>query len=358
MYIESLELLNFRNYETCKLTFDAGTNLLWGSNAQGKTNILEALYLCGTTKSHRGAKDKDMIRLGEDEAHIRMIVNKSGLSHRIDMHLKKARAKGIAVGGQPIRKAANLFGLTAMVFFSPEDLNMIKNGPSERRKFIDRELSQLNAIYLSDLTRYQKCLVQRNKLLHEINFRADLMSELDVWDEQLCFYGEKVIEKRLSFIDELNEIVKVIHQNLTGGCETISLVYEPSVARGNFLDKIKASRSNDLRMQTTGIGPHRDDLCVMVNGMDARVFGSQGQQRTSALSLKLAEIELMKKDRHETPVLLLDDVLSELDESRQDYLLESIREIQTFITCTGIDEITRSHFKIDKSFYVRSGGIE
>lgn len=358
MNIASLELLNFRNYEKQSLTFDPGTNLLWGDNAQGKTNVLEALYLCGTTRSHRGAKDRDMIRLGAEEGHIRMTVLRNGIPDRIDMHLRRSKAKGIAVNGQPIRRAADLFGLTAMVFFSPEDLNMIKNGPAERRRFIDRELSQLNRIYLSDLTRYQKCLQQRNHLLREMSFRQDRENELEVWDEQLILCGEKVIDGRQAFIEELQDIVRDCHRHLTGGRETIDLIYEPSCAAGQMEAGLRKSLASDRKLQTTQVGPHRDDMAVMINGMDARLFGSQGQQRTAALSLKLSEIALVRKNRRETPVLLLDDVLSELDESRQDYLLDGIRETQTFITCTGIDEITRSHFRIDKSFHIRSGGIE
>ncbi len=357
MYIESLELSNFRNYRSLDLTFDKGTNLFWGNNAQGKTNILEALYLGGTTRSHRTAKDKDMVKIGETEGHIRLILNKNESEDRIDMHLKKQKAKGIAINGIPIKKASELFGLISMVFFSPEDLNMIKNGPAERRRFIDRELSQLDRIYLTDLIRYQKCLVQRNKLLHEISFRPQLIDELDVWDDQLVSYGEKVIRSREAFIDELNVIVRRIHGNLTGMAEEILLIYEPSAEADTLAQRIRELRDSDLRNQATGAGPHRDDIGVQVNGMDLRLFGSQGQQRTAALSLKLSEIELVKERIHDTPVLLLDDVLSELDVNRQDFLLDSIRETQTFITCTGVEEIARRHFSIDKSFFVKEGRV-
>jgi len=357
MIIESLELRHIRNYDELSLTFDKGTNLFWGDNAQGKTNILEAIYLCGTTRSHRGAKDKVIFTFGQAEGHIRMVLVKKSVDGRIDMHLKRQKAKGIAVNGVPIRKASELFGLVSMVFFSPEDLNMIKNGPSERRRFIDRELSQLDRIYLTDLGRYQKCLMQRNKLLHEIAFRPDLIKELDVWDEQLIFYGERVTAKRIEFIRELDEMVKGIHGKLTGHKESISLAYEPSASPGGLGDKIRAQRESDLRFQATGSGPHRDDLCVEIDGRDSRIYGSQGQQRTAALALKLSEIDLVKNKIGDTPVLLLDDVLSELDSSRQEFLLDNIRDIQTFITCTGIDDLTRSHFKIDKSFHVVAGTV-
>ncbi|MDO4479290.1 MAG: DNA replication/repair protein RecF [Lachnospiraceae bacterium] len=357
MYIESIELKNFRNYREESLTFDKGTNLFWGLNAQGKTNMLEALYLAGTTKSHKGAKDRDMVKVGEEESHLRMILNKSDNPIRIDMHLKKKMAKGIAINGQPIKRAADLFGLVSMVFFSPEDLNIIKNGPAERRRFIDVELSQIDRLYLMTLSRYQKCLMQRGKLLQELDHNPARMPELDVWDEQLISYGEAVIEKRAEFIRDLNEIAAEIHHRLTGGVEKLALRYEPSAEKAAFREKLGSMRPRDLKYKTTHAGPHRDDLCVLVNDMDARLFGSQGQQRTAALSLKLSEIALMKRHIHDTPILLLDDVLSELDETRQNFLLEGIRDTQTFITCTGIDEIARSHFKIDRSFHVSAGGI-
>ena len=184
MYIESLELKNFRNYEELSIVLDPGTNILYGDNAQGKTNVLEAVYLCGTTKSHRGSKDKEMIRFEQDESHIRMMVKKDGVSHKIDMHLKKNKAKGIAIDGIPIRKAAELFGIVNLVAFSPEDLNIIKNGPSERRRFMDLELCQLNKVYLQELTSYNKVLNQRNKLLKDIGFQPGLTETLDVWDMQ------------------------------------------------------------------------------------------------------------------------------------------------------------------------------
>ena len=195
MYIESLELKNYRNYEYLCIDFSSGTNILYGDNAQGKTNVLEAVYLCSTTKSHRGSKDKDVIRFEQDESHIRMMVNKDGISHKIDMHLKKNKSKGIAIDGIPIKKASQLFGIVNLVFFSPEDLNIIKNGPSERRRFLDLELCQLSKIYLQDLADHNKILNQRNKLLKDISFSPGLADTLDIWDMQLCSYGKKIIQK-------------------------------------------------------------------------------------------------------------------------------------------------------------------
>ena len=357
MYIESLQLRNFRNYESLDIDFDRGTNILYGDNAQGKTNVLEAVYLCGTGRSHRGSRDKEMIRFEEEESHIRLLVKKDKMSSRIDMHLKKSRTKGVAINGIPIHKARELLGIINLVFFSPEDLNIIKNGPSERRRFIDLELCQLEKMYISDLSSYNKVLNQRNKLLKDIYFKPSLEETLDLWDEQLLQFGKMIISKRRVFIEELNSIIKDIHKNLTGGKESIEIFYEPDTVEEDFLQKLRSSRSKDLKMKTTCTGPHRDDICVMVDGIDIRKYGSQGQQRTAALSIKLSEIYLVKKHTGDTPVLLLDDVLSELDSSRQNYLMNSIHDIQTVITCTGLDDFVSHQFEINRVFHVVKGKI-
>lgn len=357
MYIESLELKNYRNYEYLCMDFDPGTNILYGDNAQGKTNILEAVYMAGTTKSHRGSRDKEIIRFEQEESHIRMVVNKDGVSHKIDMHLKKNKSKGIAIDGIPIRKASELFGIVNLVFFSPEDLNIIKNGPSERRRFLDLELCQLNRIYLQDLADYNRILNQRNKLLKDIAFSPQLSDTLEVWDMQMVKYGKKIISLRKTFIDDLNRIICDIHSNLTGGKEKIVLEYEPDVNEEEFEEKLAKARDRDLRQKMSSTGPHRDDFCVRVNGIDIRKFGSQGQQRTAALSLKMSEIYLVKRIIRDNPILLLDDVLSELDSSRQNYLLQSIHEIQTVITCTGLDEFIQNQFAINRVFRVIDGNV-
>lgn len=357
MYIESIELKNYRNYEYLYIELDRRTNILYGDNAQGKTNILEAAYLCGTTKSHRGSKDRDMIRFGQEESHIRMTVRKDGISHRVDIHLKKNKSKGIAIDGIPIRKAAELFGIVNLVFFSPEDLNIIKNGPQERRRFLDLELCQLDNVYLRELTAYQQVLNQRNRLLKEITINPQLKETLDVWDLQLCNYGKKIIISRENFINELNGMIGEIHRSLTGGKEEIVLKYEPNVEAREFEKRLEFCRERDLKWKQSSLGPHRDDFAVQVGNMDIRKFGSQGQQRTAALSLKLAELILVKKRIGEDPVLLLDDVLSELDGNRQNYLLQSIRNIQTMITCTGLDEFVNNRFEINKIFRVIDGNV-
>lgn len=370
MIIKSLELQNFRNYDSLSMTFDSGTNILYGDNAQGKTNILEAIYLSATTKSHKGSKDKDVVNFQADEAHIRTYVEKDGLENRVDMHLRKSKSKGIAINGQKIKKAADLLGLLNVVFFSPEDLSIIKNGPAERRRFVDMELSQLDSFYLYNLNNYNKIVNQRNKLLKDLYFQPGLRETLSIWDSQLVSYGSKIIERRISFVKQLNEIIYDIHKKLSGGREELEIIYEPDVSMEDYERSLALSQERDMKLKMTSTGPHRDDFSFMVrkvnpddeaapkaDAIDIRKFGSQGQQRTAALSLKLAEIELVKKLTKDTPLLLLDDVLSELDSNRQNYLLNSIGGIQTIITCTGLEEFVNNRFEINRIFKVSNATV-
>ena len=357
--VNSLKLKNFRNYDLLNVEFDGSTNIFYGNNAQGKTNILEAVYLSGTTKSHRGSKDRDMIRFGEDESHIETVVEKNGISYQSDMHLKKNSPKGIAINKMPIRKASELFGIVNLVFFSPEDLNIIKNGPAERRRFIDLELSQLDKVYLNNLSNYNRIVNQRNRLLKELSFggKKELSDTLEIWEMQMVQYGERLIARRKEFVAQINEIIAKIHQKLTGGKESLQIIYEPSTGDLPFEQALKRYRDRDLRMKSTTVGPHRDDIGFLTGDMDIRRYGSQGQQRTAALSLKLSEIELVRLATHDTPILLLDDVLSELDKHRQNYLLDSIHDIQTLITCTGVEDFVNHRFSINKVFHVQNGQV-
>ncbi len=363
MIIKSLELADFRNYDNLKIDFSSGTNILYGDNAQGKTNILEAIYVSATTKSHKGSKDKEIIGFGKEEAHIRTILEKDGAEYRVDMHLRGNRSKGIAIDGQKIKRASDLIGMLNVVFFSPEDLSIIKNGPSERRRFMDMELCQLDQIYLNSLSKYNKLVVERNKVLKDLFEHPENSVLLDVQDKQLCEYGSIIIKAREKFITELNEIIRPIHEKLTGGKELLSVYYEPNVEQAEFEKKLSSSRKKDIYAKQTTVGPHKDDFSFIVKSensteaIDIRKFGSQGQQRTASLSLKLSEIEIVKKSKKENPVLLLDDVLSELDSNRQNYLLNTIGDIQTIITCTGLDEFVNNRFAIDKLFKVVNGTV-
>lgn len=357
MIIKSVELKNYRNYQELKLDLSPGTNIFYGDNAQGKTNILESVYMGCTTKSHRGTKDRDVIKFEEDESHIKFQLERDDSLHRIDMHLKKNKTKGIAIDGIPIRKASELFGIANVVFFSPEDLSIIKSGPSERRKFIDMELCQLDKIYVHNLISYNKIVVQRNKLLKDSYMVQQNPELLDVLDQQMCQYGAHIIRTREVFIEELNQIIVGIHRKISGGKETLSIRYEPNTKALALETELRAGRGRDIRMKASYTGPHRDDISFYVNDINIRKFGSQGQQRTAALSLKLSEIDLVKKRVKDAPVLLLDDVLSELDNNRQNQLLSGIEDIQTLITCTGLEDFVSNRFHIDKIFKVVSGAV-
>lgn len=339
------------------LTPDAQTNIFYGENAQGKTNILEAVYLAATTKSHRGAKDREMIKMGEEEAHIEAVIEKKGTSYTIDVHLKKNSAKGLAVNHIPLQRAGDLLGLMNVVFFSPEDLRIIKDGPGERRRFLDLELSQLDKVYLSDLSNYNRVINQRNKLLKDLNDRSDLTDTIDVWDEQLVKYGNNIIKERKEFLSQLNNIIKDIHLKLSGGKETLKLMYESSFKGDDFAAVLRQNRKKDILAKTTLAGPHRDDIYFLCEDMDMRKYGSQGQQRTAALSLKMAEIEIMRLRNGDAPILLLDDVLSELDKSRQEYLTENIKDVQTFITCAGEEEFIAGRFHANRIYRVKNAKV-
>lgn len=358
MIIKKLELSNFRNYDSLEINLDSQTNVLYGNNAQGKTNVLESIYMCSTTKSHRSNKDIELIKFNKKEGHIKLFIEKKNKEFRIDIHLRNNKTKGIAVNGIPIKKASELFGIFNVIFFSPEDLNIIKNGPAERRKFIDLELCQLDKIYVHNLINYNKILNQRNALLKDINNDSELEDTLDIWDQQLAEYGSNIIKKREEFIKDIIKIIKPIHAEITNNKENLKIEYSKNCEAKDLLKALKNARSKDLKYKSTSVGPHRDDVLFFNKDENIRIYGSQGQKRTVALSLKLAEIELVKKEIKDMPVLLLDDVLSELDSDRQNHLLSSLKDIQTVITCTGLDEFVENSFHINKIYKVNEGTIE
>ena len=358
MIIKSLALNAFRNIDNINIAFGKGLNIIYGDNAQGKTNILESIYVAATTKSHKNSKDKEMITIGRDESHVRVIFSKNGLDRKVDLHLKKSKSKSMAIDGIPVHKSTDVFGIAQLILFSPEDLSMIKDGPAERRRFIDMELSQIERIYLYNLSKYNKILVQRNNLLKQISYDTGLSETLDVWDEQLVSTGLEIIKSRRKFISELNEIIKPIHSKLSGGKEELDIEYNPNAIEEDFKNKLKSGRNSDIYQKTTLTGPQRDDINFYINKNDVRKYGSQGQQRSTALSLKLSEIELFKKKTGDNPILLLDDVLSELDRNRQNYLIDSIGDIQTIITCTGLEEFVENKKADGRIYKINSGKID
>lgn len=354
MYIKSLSLQYFRNYSSLNIDLSPKLNILYGDNAQGKTNILEAIYMCAMGRSQKTQKDKEIIKINEKEAHIQVHVVKDNSENKIDVHLKVEAKKGIAINGIAIKKLNELFGNIYVVIFSPEDLQLIKSGPSERRKFIDMEICQLNSIYYYNLQQYHKVLKQRNNLLKNLQKNSSLKDTIFVWDSQLVLYGKKIINERLKFINKINLISSKIHSNITGGNEIMNIKYIPNISCDEFQNKLNKYFDRDIILGNTSVGPHKDDLQFFINNNDVKIYGSQGQQRTTALSVKLAEIKLIKEETSYNPVLLLDDVLSELDESRQIYLLENINAIQTILTCTGIEDSIKKYINKAKIYHINN----
>lgn len=367
MYIKSIDLLNFRNYENLHLSFGEGTHIFYGDNAQGKSNLLEAIYLAIINHSFRGSKDSDMINFRKDEAHVTLEIDKNKVPYKIDFHIRKAKikkkSKDIAVNNVPIRKYSEYLGLMNGVLFSPEELSIVKDGPEARRLFMDTELCILDKVYTANLIQYNKALDMRNRLLKDIPFSPSLLDTLDSWDENLILYGREIIRKRRAFIEELATFSDKKQEEITGGKENLHISYEPSSPEDEFSEKLRKARDNDLKNRTTSVGPHRDDISFKItekdtgNVTEARTFGSQGQKRTAALALKLSEIDYVREKTGEIPILLLDDVLSELDSTRQQYLLKAMEGTQTFLTCTGVEDFVKKHFADAKVYKVKNGEI-
>lgn len=357
MYITEVSLQGFRNLAQLKIEPSRGINVIYGSNAQGKTNFLESLYFCAMGRSMRGKNDQQLIQFGAEESHIRMLVQRQSRYDRIDVHLKQNEKKGIAVNGLPVRKLGDLFGTLYAVIFSPEDLSLVKDGPGERRRFLDMELCQLSKVYYYDLQQYYHILKQRNNLLKEIAKKPELSETLFAWDIQLAEYGERIISARKRFLLRLDEIAAEKLSRLTGGKDHLQTIYKPNCEEGALAEKLRRNLERDIFFGATQSGPHKDDVIFSIDGREVKVYGSQGQQRTTALAARLAEIDLIWQETGEEPVLLLDDVFSELDERRQKYLLESIGGLQAFVTCTGIEDSVKKYIARDNLFYVENGVI-
>lgn len=358
MQIKRLKLTNFRNYKELNIEFDEKTNIIYGNNAQGKTNILEALYLLATTKSHRKANDREMIRFEEKEATIHAVVDDGYGEFPIDIRLQRGKTKEIRVNRLPLSSNSELVGKMNVIVFSPEDLNIIKSSPSVRRNFMDIELCQMSPIYMQNLRVYKRIVEQRNKLLKDIAAKKQSEEMLDVWDLQMVSYGKEIIAEREKFLKRVGVIAEKLHTGITGNDRALEIEYRKSVSVDAFEKELAASREKDLRYQISHIGPHRDDIGFAIDGVDVQIYGSQGQQRTVALVLKLSEIDLIRTVYGRNPVLLLDDVLSELDRNRQGLLLKTVRENQTFITCTGLEEFVEHHFEMNRIFKVTDGSVE
>ena len=329
MIVSTLSLSHFRNYEQVLIEPDAGVTVFTGPNAQGKTNILEALHVCCLGRSHRTARDEEMIQWGQENARILQIQQPRGV---------------VGIGARQAERIGELLGHVCGVLFSPEDLQIVKDGPAERRRFMDMQLSQLRPAYFYALQRAVRTLDQRNALLKDIARNPSLMPTLDMWDEQLAANGALIYENRREAIGMLGELARQAHASLTGGREELNLRYisqigDVSNAYEAILEKLHAARKEDLRRMTTTVGIHRDDMGISINGKEARTFASQGQQRSAVLSLKLAQLEWASTESGEAPILMLDDVMSELDPGRRRQLIERIDRVQTFVTCTDLSDL-------------------
>ncbi len=360
MRINTVALSNFRNYEKLSLSLEAGLNLFVGENAQGKTNLLEAVFLCALGRSHRTKGDAEMIQHGYDTAKVGLnfqdIIGKREIEVEIARHTKKR----VKIDGKLIARSAEQMGVFNAVIFSPEDLSLVKDGPSERRRFIDMELSQMRPLYCYALQCYMRALRQRNALLKLEKPKDEL---LYLWESQMAENAAKIAAWRAAFVERLNDLACQIHTRVCRDKETLTVEYESCIKEkldideytAEYLKQLKRHRESDLKRSVTTFGVHREDLSVLINGRSARLFASQGQQRTAALSLKLSEIAMVMELTKNEPVVLLDDVLSELDAYRRELLFSAVQGAQTLITCTGAEGYMP---KADKAYRVVDGRIE
>lgn len=349
MKINHIELQSYRNYTNQSVDFCSGLNALIGKNAQGKTNLVEAINFCSIGKSFRTSKDKELIQFGQEKARIYLELEKTSGKSNIEVIISNSQKKIVRINSYSILRMGELMGELNCILFSPENLKIIKEGPQDRRRFIDIDLSQLSKVYFYNLLKYEKILAQRNKLLKSSIDKVSARSAIDVWNEQLSRVGAKIIYERQKFLESLAEIAMDIHSRLTNGTELLVIAYDgitgtsPDDIYREFYDKLTKSIDKDIDLGYTTVGPHRDDIKIICNSIDARTYASQGQQRTVALSLKLAELEYFKVEKGEYPVLILDDVLSELDETRAKLLLENTTHIQTILTGTHFSFTSLPH---------------
>ncbi len=372
MQIKNLKLRNFRNYSRLDVDFSETFNIIYGNNAQGKTNIIEAIFLCASGRSHRTSRDDEMVKYDSDGFEVNLQLRKRDFDDEIGVLFNTVKngsekRKKISINEIPLKRIGDLMGHLNAVIFSPEDLLIVKQGPSERRRFIDITLSQLRPAYFYDLQKYSRILFQRNTLLKRICIQKNLVDTLEVWNKHLVKTGSRIVKARMNFIDRLNVLAGARHEKLTNNEEKLELLYDPSFKitaecsedeiEDVFYRALIRGKENELRKGTTVIGPHRDDMQIVLNGESTKIYGSQGQQRTAVLSMKLAEIDLMQEESGEFPVLLLDDVLSELDDRRKEFLLDSIGGLQTFITSTDRGFFNRGNDEA-AFFYIKNGTMQ
>lgn len=367
MKLRNIVLKNYRNYEKAEIELADTFNIIYGDNAQGKTNIIEAVFLCASGRSHRTTKDAELLRYGQEFFEIKVLYSKQSRDEEIHITFSRGERKKIWINEIQQKKIGNLMGHLNAVIFAPEDLLIVKEGPAERRRVIDIAISQLRPAYFYDLQQYSKILFQRNNLLKSMAVRNNSGDTLEIWDCHLIKTGARIIRTRSEFVKRLNLLADKRHERLTNCREKLEIIYDPSFCTDNsyeqkdiedaFLTNIKKMRDREISRGTTLLGPHRDDIDIVLNGESTKIYASQGQQRTAVLSMKFAEIDLIRDETGENPVLLLDDVLSELDDSRKEYLLDNIEGIQTLITSTEKRFFSRNNENA-AFFYVESGKIK
>ena len=342
MEIKKLVLKHFRNHSERVFSFSNGLNVIEGKNTVGKTNLVEAVYFCAFGKSPRTVRDKDVVEWGCERAEIHATFAKKYRTSQIDMLISKNGEKRIATDCAAIAKLGELIGNINVVYFSPDEIKMIKEGPQERRRFLDISISQQNKSYFYALTKYTNILRNRNKLLKEGASKSYVQSTLPIWDHQLVQAGTEIIRKRIEFLEYLSPMVDTIHRSLTAQNIGLLVEYETDMdlldVQSDFAKKLAENWEKDIKLGFTSVGPHRDDILIKSNGIDVRAFGSQGQQRIAALALKLAETKIIEENTGDKPILILDDVLSELDPERRKALLEYSKDVQVLLTCTDFTE--------------------
>lgn len=370
LYIKEIKLINFRNYDLLDIRLNEKMNIFIGKNAQGKTNLLESVYLCGTGTSFRTNRDSELINFHKSQAYVGLSMNSNGRDRSIEVKLDKNRPKRIKINKIELENLRELDSGLNIVVFSPEDLKIVKDGPYERRRFLDSSISQIRPLYRYNLNRYNKILYQRNNLLKSNKSNSDIINLIDIFDIQMAKVGTDIILSRREFLKKLSNQVYLIHRNLTSQEEGLRLGYISNLDTNKnskekieeeFLGRLRANIKRDLLVGNTEIGPHRDDIDIRLNSLDSRIYASQGQQRTIVLSIKLSHVELIHIETGKYPVLLLDDVFSELDEERRGYLSRSFNKMQTMITSTdllGLEELMdmeKSIFHIDNGKIIGKG---
>ena len=345
MYIQKIVLENFRNYEKQEIEFDKNINIIYGDNAQGKTNILEAIFLCSLGKSFRTNKEKELINKYKDFSKVEMISKKEGRQIKINFEIKEK--KKFFINGVLTKKVSEILGKNYIVLFTPEDISILKNEPNKRRRFLNIMISQLRPMYVHLLNQYNKIIEQRNIYLKQIKYEGKSIENLYIWDEQIVRIGTKIYEYRKEFIEKLNEKIYKIHLKTTEDKEIIKIKYISNIGK-NYLENLKKNKNNDIKKGYTEIGIHRDDFEIYINESPVSIYGSQGQRRTAIISLKLAEANVIYEEIGERPVILLDDFMSELDKKRIKGLLENIKENQVIITCTDSFKIDNSKYRLYK----------